>query len=696
MSFIETAIAWHEKIFKNRWFTQKVTKLTIVLSLVLGAIASYMNFQARQINWEMWNQNKSEYFVDDTPLFTTMDAGYFLGIAGYLKSGQTLSDYQSLRAFPNLKNKKSIDTDESPPLLSKTIAYFASDSSPQALLIAGNKMLPYTAVITIIAIFIAFGATGYWLEASVAAAGGGLSIAYYWRSSIGRIDTDQLNLGFMYFMFAMVMCAGKTKDARIGLLFTIIAGITANLFMNWYSKSELIIMAAIALFWLLAVISHDWRRIGGFTILFIIISGVGFINSIYLQNSLDFNNFIFSNVVATVTEASQANILEIFYRMTGSVLVSLMCLFGVLLWAIRHPVMAVAYGPLAGFFVLNMFIGNRAAFYSAPFFWFGGAYLATLITRMFFHQLLSRYESLTHTVNVISSAGVCAVLIIFIWLTGPAYKLVNPSIPAPIIKAMSSLNAERVQNSEGVVASWWDYGYASMLFNDFPTFTDPGTHGRNTNYFIANALLADNQDYTADTLRFLSRGGLSSMEEPAVNSVELKSKIFSDREKPAPIVYFMLTDQMTGWMTSISKIGKWDIDLGVPLRVEGQKEGQALSYNFISCVDTSVPGNITCNNSPVDLNKGLIDGRPVLNLVVEAKDGMILGVKRFRNNALNMFQIMRDFDGKPTRIAILHKDLFLSAYNQMFHLGRFDTKNFKLVYDDYPHVRIFKLLPATQ
>ena len=81
-------------------------------------------------------------------------------------------------------------------------------------------MIPYTAVITVIAIFIAFAVTGYWLEASVAAAGGGLSIAII-SSSIGRIDTDQLNLGFLYFMFAMVLCASKSKNIMYGLFLTV-------------------------------------------------------------------------------------------------------------------------------------------------------------------------------------------------------------------------------------------------------------------------------------------------------------------------------------------------------------------------------------------------------------------------------------------------------------------------------------------
>jgi len=699
MSFITSVIAWHIRTFENPWFTYKLTRTIIVISLIFGAIACYMNFQARYINWEMWKQNKVEYFVDDTPLFTTMDAGYFLGIAGYLKSGKTFEDYQILRVFPKNQTNdgNSVSTDQTAPLLSKTIAYFASDASPKALLTAGNKMLPYTASITVIAIFITFAVTGYWLEASVAAAGGGLSLAYYWRSSIGRIDTDQLNLGFMYFMFAMIMCAGRTKDVRVGLLFTIIAGLTAHLFMNWYGKSELVIMAAIALFWLLCVISRDWRRILSFTILFVAISGTGFINpfnSIYLQSGLDLNNFVFSNVISTVTEASRVDINEILYRMTGSVLFSLMCLFGILLWAMRHPVMAVAYGPLASFFVLNIFIGNRATFYSAPFFWFGGAYLALLLTRMTSHQLLSKFPHLIQTVNLIISSGVCSILLILIWFNGPAYQLTRPSIPVPIIKAMYSLNDEHKKPGQSVVATWWDYGYASMLFNGLPTFVDPGTHGSEANYFIANALLSDNQADTADTLRFLARGGLNNLDEPLANSNELKNKIFLDRKIQSPTVYFVLTGQMTGWMSSISKIGKWNIDSGTPLRIEGQKLGQPLLYNFVSCADTLNPGIINCNKTPIDLNKGIIEGKPVLNSVAEVRGGRVFGTKRFRDNALNIFQIMKDSEGKSTRVAILHKELFLSSYNQMFHLGKFDTKHFKLIYDGYPHARIFQLLPS--
>ena len=55
----------------------------------------------------------------------------------------------------------------------------------------------------------------YWrppADANAAAAiGGGLSSAYLVRSSFGRIDTDQLNLGLMYLMFGLVMLSARSK-----------------------------------------------------------------------------------------------------------------------------------------------------------------------------------------------------------------------------------------------------------------------------------------------------------------------------------------------------------------------------------------------------------------------------------------------------------------------------------------------------
>ena len=163
------------------------------------------------------------------------------------------------------------------------------------------------------------------------------------------------------------------------------------------------------------------------------------------------------------------------------------------------------------------------------------------------------------------------------------------------------------------------------------------------------------------------------MKENIENRAAL-TKIILIEFKEAPTVYLMLTNQMTDWMPSISKIGRWDIDLGIPIVAKGHRPGQQLAYIFLNCADTKIPGIIKCNDSVINLNEGKIDGNSVLNLVAEAQGGQLIGSKRFQQNQLNMFQIMRDRDRKSTRVAILHRDLFFSSFNQMFHLGRFDPE----------------------
>ena len=56
MSVLAIMAAWHEKMFQNSQFTQKITSLTILLAVILGIAASFMNFQARHINWQIWSK----------------------------------------------------------------------------------------------------------------------------------------------------------------------------------------------------------------------------------------------------------------------------------------------------------------------------------------------------------------------------------------------------------------------------------------------------------------------------------------------------------------------------------------------------------------------------------------------------------------------------------------------------------------
>ena len=76
-------------------------------------------------------------------------------------------------------------------------------------------------------------------------------------------------------------------------------------------------MALIGLCWLLIVNTRDWRSVIGFLFVFILLSGVEIINpfnSVYIKTDLISHQFIFNNVISTVTEASKTPFSEILYR----------------------------------------------------------------------------------------------------------------------------------------------------------------------------------------------------------------------------------------------------------------------------------------------------------------------------------------------------------------------------------------------
>ena len=304
----------------------------------------------------------------------------------------------SVRLFPNrvdqAKDKDERSSVFDKPLISLILYESSEDDEISTLLTTANQMIIITAAATAVMITICFGAAGYWAEGAVAAIGGGLSSAYLVRSSIGRIDTDQLNLGFMYLIFGLVIFAGRAKSKATAVGWCVVAGLAASIFMWWYAKPELVVIAAVSLAWILGCLQRHIPTVFIGTGLFLLISGITFFNpftSGYFKDVISYANFVFPNTLNTITEVQPATFSQILSRSAGSVDVGFFCLLGLGLFLIRHPAIAIALGPLIAFSLLNFVIGNRAIFYSAPIMWFGAAFLITAIARFVaFHISVKR------------------------------------------------------------------------------------------------------------------------------------------------------------------------------------------------------------------------------------------------------------------------------------------------------------------
>ena len=680
---------WHARLTDYCWLhPAKPTKLLILLILLSGLMAAGMNGYVRYWQYDVWNQNSQIFYLDDgTPLFTTADAPYFLGAAQAIKRDKNVQTFNEKRQYPSIKEAFEQGPPEpslrDAPLLSVVLSIMAEDSSVKALLRAGNDLIPITAILTALMIMLSFGAAGYWLEGSIAAAGGGLSMAYLPRSGAGRIDTDQLNLGFFYLMTGLVIWAARAKSQRAALVLAALAGAVLWLFDWWYPKPVFGWTAFIGFIWLSLVCRRNIKLLVLQLLLFLGLSGLPFNglvvsgDSPYLKDMLSFGGLIFPNTFDTITEVASVPFIEILNRLSGSVLLGAVSVLGLGFWAVRHPALAIVFGPAAAFALLNFVLGNRAIFYSAPMVWFG------------FGWILLRFARYLETKTTISHlrpiAPLIAVTIGFasVWLASPTSYVQSPTFDKSTVSHFQKLDTI-LPNTNTVVASWWDYGYMSMFVNGRPTLHDGGGQTSPTTYLIANNLIQKSQKQASLELNILGNSGFKSVIQNRFGENQQSSE-------NATKVYFVLTEDMTRWMSSISKIGAFDIEAGRPYQFDGVKPNYQLGYQDLKCQPTDSFQEFLCNGDRLNLVSGALGKSAILYGAVQSKNGQRTSGRKF-SNANTPFILHSEIGTKAPRNVLIHRDLYFSVFHQLYYLNQPDPQYFELVYDGFPKMRVFKVL----
>ena len=602
---------WHSARFVPWLGPLPMTQTLVLATLVLALVAVFANVKVRYDQGQIWKANPEITKIADAMSFSTADAPYFLGHAAAAERGLSADAYDRKRVYPNnatyYEERPDTATPAKRPLLSTLISALSPSDSPSDLLNAGHTILIVSAGATAVMIILAFGAAGYWLEGAVAAMGGGLSSAYLVRSSFGRIDTDQLNLGLMYLMFGLVMLSARSKTTVATLIWAVAAGATAKIFMVWYGKPELIWMAIAAFLWLVVVLRKDLKIAALSLLLFYALAPVSLPNpftSTYVQNNFVDGVFLFPNTLKTVTEITRISLPDILVSATRSVEMGLVCLFGLGVWAIRHPVMAFAFGPLAAFALLNFVLGNRAVFYSVPIMWFGAAFLLTSTARFVAQAVLPTPENTAVPKGITQTASLAGVTLALItaWVNSPTDYLPRPSFPKPVLEGMIKLKNNTTANP-AVVASWWDYGYASLFLNDLPTLHDGGSQTEPVTHFLARALLTSNQKELVGTLQFLASKGNAGIEQYTTKAA-LYGAFNKPSADPVPDVYLVLTNQMTGWIPSISKLGNWDIETGKALIPRNNNGVEYVDYIRLGCTYRGFPARMACGDFNFDFDRG--------------------------------------------------------------------------------------------
>jgi dolichyl-diphosphooligosaccharide--protein glycosyltransferase len=227
-----------------------------------------------------------------------------------------------------------------------------------------------------------------------------------------------------------------------------------------------------------------------------------------------------------------------------------------------------------------------------------------------------------------------------------------------------------------------------MFLNDLPTLHDGGSQTTPTTHFVARGLLDPTSSQSIGTLKFLSSRGHKGIAAQS-DIEEMETAFQAATNSTSPNLYLVVTEQMAGWIGSISKIANWDIEQGQPIPLPDNPEGAEVHYGPINCRFNAYPRHLTCGGRHIDLERGLIDEAPLLVGWTHAKDGTILRHRSFTHDANHALQIVQN-DGRITTY-LLHRQLYDSTFNRLYYLGDIDHPALSLHYDDYPHIRIYRI-----
>ena len=688
----------------------------LIGAAVLILLSGMINYDTRQSQWEQWQSNPNIFFADGQPLVSTTDAGYFLSLADDYKNDVITDNFDSKRQYPErqltFKNKISETPLEAPsetlgaldyPLLSVSIAKTADLFFDGDLLTAANTMIAVTAFMTAIAIGVMFWVAGFPAEGAIAGTGFGLSTTYLIRTSVGRIDTDQLVIFFVALTITFILLAIRERDFRKMLGFVLLAALSSIAFSWWYPQSLFVILFPVITGIGIFISQLDWRRAGaGFGLFVLATNPLHFVNSVIAFLATFAGKFFpntstaatdtgsslsFPDTFSTITELGRIDILSTLHFMTADVTIGIVGCIGFIIFLIMKPSKGLIFLPFFALGLLSVFAGRRFAFYGAPFVWFGAAWVFMSASR-FAADVLNKKSMAKNPKSFAKDGTVLtfsSIAVIFTAMISNLSYVPSPSFSSPVVHTMGQLKSLN-ERDKGVLATWWDYGYLAHFKSGMATLHDGGIQGTPRTHLIARGFISRNPGEMIQIIKFVGTEGNHGIEKNSRNLSELNTAI-SKAGMPDRTPYIMVTDQMGGWFRTMAKLGLFNTETG---QYPSQQVLNGFGYFNFAC--QPVEGNkFQCQQGLIDLNHGTLDGKPIIKKSVETLNGKISNFKDYDNNGMYVLLIARSQQGN-LRVKLVPRPTWQSAFTQLYELGVYDENRLELVIDNYPAARVYKIL----
>ena len=386
--------------------------------LVCFMVSMGVRFQ----QFDAWKKSPAAYFVGERPLMTTLDAPFWLRNAREYNEG-TYGQNDSLRNYPdNTKTFKELFlpqkyTDPAQvwnygiydvPLLSFLIAHL-SPLFDFNYYLTGTLLIPVLASLFILPMGIYFFQIGIPLSGLMGGLIGTFAGGYYMRSSIGRIDTDMLNLFFPTMTALLILSASLAKTERSILAYSAGSGFSLFLFQWWYNKPGFTLLFFIVLVFSLFIHRIRFRTILLSALLFLLFSKIStfmsgpssltnFLQGYFMIEEFSEKNLIdngivpatFPNVATTISEVDSVPMDIVFSRILSNILIDWIGFVAFFVMAVFRWRFLLPLVPMLALGILSFQSSNRFIMYLAPFIGIGLGWILILVIEGGFYLLMGK------------------------------------------------------------------------------------------------------------------------------------------------------------------------------------------------------------------------------------------------------------------------------------------------------------------
>ncbi len=689
--------------------------LYIFLLLVVLGFGVYIRFE----DVKAWKENKEFFFYKNEPLYSEYDSFYFARYALDLKEGLfKIGEIDNFRFFPDNSSSAKIEDKEIAPKYSLSgtfisyLFYLLSEITGVSVAWLTYYLIPFMAVTVALPLYFYFTSLKLpW----VGLIGGITAVSapmYLGRTGLMRLDHDVFNLTLPFFIAFFFYKFFQTTSTQRKYLWIGLASIFLLFYQLWYGHPNLnfvlVFTFFIAYFWdyLKALILRKEKSLK-FTKEDLYFWGILLLPQmwylwigpyhLYLQvKTLVFNiksptsaELLFKdfpNIFMSISELQKLNFNEAILSVIYSKILGIIGLILVFFLFFFYFRALIFLFPFFGIGLLTFFSGARFAIYLSPFIGLGLGYLGYLISEKapLYFNLFTEEKKRKLFTFIVGLAFFIATLIV----QGNAIReLSSPKIFSSLVKGMEWIKEKTPKNS--VIFTWWDYGYAFQLYSRRAVFHDGGTQTTPKTYFVAKAFTTSDPQKGWLITSFLANYGLTGLAKILKEGVPAKEivKTIEEGKYTQPLkqpIYWVFTEDLISKFGWIHYFGSYNFDkkVGIFGKILAPT-CKVIAPNQIQCPDLK--------DAILDLNAGIIT---VGNQVIPIKDfhyfdGKELKSKRFFEQGY-VIEIVKA-PSNETGLFIVEPPGDTSLFNQMFILRKYNPRYFELVYDDFPHMVIYKV-----